>query len=128
MSINRHSFQDRDTLVEDLLKMFEQGSLNNVTIKLRDGQIDANKDILMARSDYFATMFRNDNFIEGKNCSVDMSHCSYAVMEKIVKFLDVVLELFGEFAIERAVRLTDFDNRDLRYLREGEFQFLPFFQ
>lgn len=46
--------------------------------------------------------------------------------EKIVKFLDLALELFGDFALKRAVRLTDFDTRDLRYLREGEFQFLPF--
>ena len=46
--------------------------------------------------------------------------------EKIVWFLDIVFELFGEFALERAVRLTDFDSRELKFLREGEIQFLPF--
>lgn len=46
--------------------------------------------------------------------------------EKIIKFLDIALELFGEFALERPVQLSDFDARDLKYLREGEFQFLPF--
>ena len=58
---------DRDMLVKDLLKMLEQGSLNDVKIKLSDGEIVANKDILMARSDYFATMFSNNNFIEGES-------------------------------------------------------------
>jgi len=46
--------------------------------------------------------------------------------EKMVRFLRVALELFGEFALERAVRLSDFDDLELKYLREGEFQFLPF--
>ena len=78
---------DRDMLVKDLLKMLEQGSLNDVKIKLSDGEIVANKDILMARSDYFAAMFRNNNFIEGETGSADMSHCSKAVMEKIIKFI-----------------------------------------
>ena len=84
---NRHSIQDRDTLVEDLLKMLDLGSPNNVKIKLKDGEIEASKDILMARCEYFATMFGNNKFIEGETSSVDMSHCSKAVMEKIIKFL-----------------------------------------
>ena len=43
-----------------------------------------NKDILMARREYFATMFSNNKFIEEETNSVDMSHCSKAVMERIV--------------------------------------------
>ena len=75
--------KDRDML----LKMLERGSLNEVKIKLSDGEIVANKDILMARREYFATMFSNNKFIEEKTNSVDMSHCSKAVMERIVIYL-----------------------------------------
>jgi len=106
MTDNRHSFQDRDTLVEDLLKMLEQGSLNNVTIKLRDGQIDANKDILMARSDYFATMFSNNKFLEAETSSVDMSHCSKVVMEKIIKFLFCGEVTFRDFHFRQLLELS----------------------
>ena len=81
------SFIDKDILTDDLLKMLEFGSTNDIQIKLSDGEINANKDILMARSDYFATMFRTDKFIEGKSKSVDMRHCSKAVMDKIIKYL-----------------------------------------
>ena len=83
------SFEERsrDKLHDDLIRMMEQGSLNDVKIKLSDGEIAANKDILMARSDYFANMFSNNKFIEGETGSVDMSHCSKAIMEKIIKFL-----------------------------------------
>ena len=77
----------RDHFVEDILKMLDRGSLNDVKIVLDDGEILANKDILMARSEYFETMFSHKKFKEGETDSVDMSHCSKAVMEKIVKFL-----------------------------------------
>jgi len=100
-----HIFQDRDKLVKDLIKILERGSPNDVRIKLSDGEIFANKDILMARSDYFATMFRNNNFIEGENSSVDMSHCSYAVMEKIVKFLFSGEAKFGNLSLSQLVEL-----------------------
>ena len=73
----------RDLFVEDILRMLERGSLNDVKIVLSDGEIFANKDILMARSEYFATMFSNKKFKEGETDSVDMSHCSKAIMEKI---------------------------------------------
>ena len=81
------SFEDRDKLLDDLIRMMEQGSLNDVKIKLSDGEIAANKDILIVRSDYFATMFSNSKFVEGETGLVDMSHCSKAVMEKIIKFI-----------------------------------------
>ena len=53
--------KDRDML----LKMLERGSLNDVKIKLSDGEIVANKDILMARREYFATMFSYNKFNKG---------------------------------------------------------------
>ena len=85
--MENHISEEKDVLIKDLLKMLEQGSLNDVKIQLSDGEITANKDILMARSVYFATMFSNNKFMEGETSSVNMSHCSKAVMEKVVKFL-----------------------------------------
>ena len=86
--------------------MLEQGSFNDVKIKLRDGEIDANKDILIARNDYFATMFSNNKFIEGKTNLVDMSHCSKAVMEKIVKFLFSGTVTFDGLSLAQLLELT----------------------
>ena len=78
-----HSFEVKDTLAEDILKMLEEGSPHDIKIKVSDGEVSANKDILMARSVYFKAMLSNKKFIE----EVDMSHCSKAVMAKIIKFL-----------------------------------------
>ena len=99
------SFEDKD-LGEDLLKMLERGSLQDVKIKLSDGEIVANKDILMARSDYFATMFNNNSFVEGKNNSVEMSHCSKAIMEKIVKYLFGGKVTFEDFPLAQLLELS----------------------
>ena len=103
---NRLSFEDKGLLGEDLLKMLEQGSLNDVKIKLRDGEIHANKDILMARSDYFATMFSNNKFIEGKNNSVDMNHCSVTVMNKIVRYLFSGAVTFDGLSLAQLLELS----------------------
>mmetsp|Transcript_25304 Transcript_25304/g.59233 ORF Transcript_25304/g.59233 Transcript_25304/m.59233 type:complete len:293 (-) Transcript_25304:979-1857(-) len=46
--------------------------------------------------------------------------------EKIVNFLEIVSDLFGEFTLERAVRLSDFDSWELKFLREGEIQLMPY--
>ena len=47
----------REKFVTDILSMLKKESLNDVKIILEDGEIRANKDVLSARSDYFATMF-----------------------------------------------------------------------
>ena len=74
--MEEHIFEDKDRFAEDILRILEQGSHNDVKIMLCDGQIAANKDILMSRSEYFATMFSNSRFIEGETSSVDMRRSS----------------------------------------------------
>ena len=99
-------FEDKDTLAKDLLKMLEKGSQHDVLIKLSDGVMNANKDILRARSDYFDTMFSNDNFVEGETNTVDMSHCSKAVMERIIKFLFSGIVTFKDISLAQFLELS----------------------
>ena len=99
-------FEAKDTLAKDLLKMLEKGSQHDVLIKLSDGVMNANKDILRARSDYFDTMFSNDNFVEGETNTVDMSHCSKAVMESIIRFLFSGIVTFEELSLAQCLELS----------------------
>ena len=99
-------FKDRDMFVEDIVKILERGSLNDAKIKLSDGEIVANKDILMARSEYFATMFSNNKFVEGETSSVDMSYFRKAVMEKIINFLFSGEMTITQMALEQLLELT----------------------
>ena len=82
-----------DKFKSDILAMITSGTSNDVKIVLEDGEILANKDVLCARSEYFSTMFSNNNmdnqvkFMEGKTNKVDMGHCSKVIMDKIIKYL-----------------------------------------
>ena len=80
-----------DKFKSDILAMITSGTSNDVRILLEDGEeILANKDVLCARSDYFATMlsnYKDVQFVEGETNKVDMVHCSKIIMEKIIKYL-----------------------------------------
>ena len=109
--MDQYNFEDRKQFDEDILKLLERGSSNDVKIKLSDGEINANKDILMARSEYFKTMFGTDKFLEGETSTVDMSHTSKAVMEKIIKFLFTGAVMFGDLSLAQLVELSHLSER-----------------
>jgi len=79
----------RDAFISDILTMITGGTSNDVKFVLKDGEILANKDVLSARSDYFATMFSNNEvkFIEGETNTVRFTDCNKSIMEKIVIYL-----------------------------------------
>ena len=80
--VNRQS-----DVINNLMKMLALGTSNDVTIVLSDGEIRANKDVLCASSDYFATMFSNEAFDECKNGVVPMKNVKKVVMEGLIQFL-----------------------------------------
>jgi len=45
--------------------------------------------------------------------------------KRYTKYLNVLLEIYGEKALQRPIRMTDLDKEDLSYLREGQVQVLP---
>ena len=45
---------------------------------------------------------------------------------RLVRFLDLVLELYGDYALQRSIRLSDFSKQELKHIRKGRYQFLPF--
>ena len=46
--------------------------------------------------------------------------------KRMAHFLDLVLELFGDFALERPIRLSDFTKAEMKYMRRARYQFLPY--
>lgn len=45
---------------------------------------------------------------------------------KLVAFLDMVCYLFGEYALQRPIRLSDFSESEMQVVRTGNLQLLPF--
>jgi len=45
---------------------------------------------------------------------------------RLTKFLELMVELYGLFALQRKVQLSDFSKNEMKILRAGYFQTLPF--
>ena len=73
--------------MSDMVKMLCDGSSNDVCIKLHDGEIKANKNVLAARCEYFAATFRwksnNNHDVE----EIVVNDCSKKIMTRIMKYL-----------------------------------------
>ena len=84
---NALEFDLTDRFLSDMHKMFCQGSLNDVCIKLHDGEVKANKSLLAARCEYFAAAFR---WKENNNHSMEevvVRDCSKKIMSHIIEYI-----------------------------------------
>jgi len=45
---------------------------------------------------------------------------------RLIKYLDLMIEMYGLFALQRKIELTDFSKHELQILRAGYFQMFPF--
>jgi len=84
---NVMGFDLREKFQTDMKEMLRDGSLNDVGIKLHDGEIKANKSVLAKRCEYFAATFRwksnNNHDVE----EIVVNDCSMKIMTRIVEYL-----------------------------------------
>ena len=74
----------------DMLKMFREGTFNDVCIKLHDGEIEANRFVLAARCDYFAATFRwkdNNNHKDKDKETIVINDCSKKIMMRTIEYI-----------------------------------------
>ena len=104
--IEDNNFEDRDSLVEDLLigcwREVVPMSSYDVKIKLSDREITANKDIVMTRTKYFSLTLPRKASGTG---AVDISHCSKAIMDKIIRILFSGFLQFGDLSLDQILNL-----------------------
>jgi len=46
--------------------------------------------------------------------------------ERYIKYLDFLVEVYGEYALRRPIRMSDLTNEEMQFLREGQHQILPY--
>ena len=71
---------------DDLFKSLTEGQHNDVKIVVEDGEIEASKAILAARSVYFAKMFDKNNQFTEADGTVNIK-CSKRVMMKVLEYV-----------------------------------------
>ena len=77
----------KEVFSKDMLRMLKRGSTNDVKIILSDGEIRANKDVLIARCEYFAGIIRCKENAKDESNVIENTDCCKEVMERILKYL-----------------------------------------
>ena len=72
----------KNFVTRDLLKLPK-----DIVIVLEDGRVEANKDLLSVRSDFFDRSFNNPKFTESQSKSITMKGCTEAAMRAIVDYI-----------------------------------------
>jgi hypothetical protein len=72
------------------------------------------QDILYVNSNEFRPMYLRSELFDVKKTA-----------ERIVQSLDFLLEIYGEYALKRKIKLSDFSKEELDIMRKGYIQLLP---
>lgn len=104
--MNSYDFDGREMLAQDIHQMLKQGSTNDINITLNDGQISANREVLMARSEYFKNMLSRE-FSESQLKSISFNYCSKVVMETIINYLFSGVVHYRQLSLVQLLEMSD---------------------
>ena len=99
---------NKEHVTNDLLKL-----PNDVVIILDDGQVEANKDLLSVRSDYFARSFNNPKFLESQSKSITMKGCTEAAMKALKNYIYTGEMDLKELSLPTLLRVMNFSRQIL---------------
>ena len=100
--------RNKEHVTNDLLKL-----PNDVVIILDDGQVEANKDLLSVRSDYFARSFNNPKFLESQSKSITMKGCTEAAMKALKNYIYTGEMDLKELSLPTLLRVMNFSRQIL---------------
>ena len=92
-----------------------------------------NAFILSQRPDFGHTTGNNElrrTYVNDTNFRLRFLRCELFDAKKaalrMIKYLDLVLELCGDYALQRQIKITDFSKDEMKVLRSGCIQLLPY--
>lgn len=131
---DRNKFQEEIHGVQSLAKEespeFLRESLRQLDFELKNNNIP-----LRDRKAYLKSqeLFANKNkqtYVNTDEFRLRFLRCSLFdipnAARHVNRFLLVVSKYFGDYALQRPIRISDFSKEELRELRKGRYQFLPF--
>lgn len=101
-----------EMLGESLAKM--EAEINTIPIKIAFDKSQQYPNTYVNSDDFRLKFLRCELFEEKKAAS------------RMVKFLDMVSELFGDFALRRQIQMSDFSREEMQAFRVGHQQLLPY--
>lgn len=125
------SLQDRNAINEEIhgVQTFAPEETSEMlTEALRNMDIEINnilrKDAFV-RSQEFPNTYVNSADFRLRFLRSDLFDVKKAA-NKMVAFLDLVSELFGDFALRRQIQMSDFSREEMQVFRTGHLQLLPY--
>lgn len=101
-----NSEADYEEVIRDYASMLDNGTENDVKIVLQDGEIMANKDVLMIRSSYFSSMLSsNKNYVESNSGVIKFEYAKKAIMYRIIFYLFTGRKDLQNLKIEQLVEM-----------------------
>lgn len=86
---------------------------------------DKAQEMLAANSSTHSSCYINEEEFRLRFLRCELFDVSKAAA-RFVKYLDLILEVYGEYALRRPIRLTDLNREEMSFLREGQYQLLPY--
>jgi len=113
-------------LAPDETSRLVEDSLHKLAIEL-DEVIPVSKKLAYLQSQQrpASAAFINSRDFRLRFLRCELFNCRKAA-ERMVRVCDCLLNLFGRYALERQIKLSDFTNAELKAIRKGRLQLLPF--
>ena len=130
------SVKDRNDLQEEIhgvrclapeeTPRFVEDSLRNLAIELDEVIPDSQKQAYLQSQQRPASRA----YVNGREFRLLFLRCElfdcHKAAERMATVCDGLLDLFGRYALERPIKLSDFTNAELKAIRKGRLQYLPF--
>jgi len=125
------SLQDRNAINEEIhgvRTIAPKESPEMLAEQLRNMDIEINKIEMkdaFDRSQQFPNTYINQAEFRLRFLRADLFEAQKAAL-KMVNFLDLISELFGDFALRRQIQMSDFSREEMQIFRVGHQQLLPY--
>ena len=141
------SFQDRNAIQDEIHGVqtlapeetpdMIKAALDNLSIEIsmisdsqkvaynRSQEISSSSTSSTATSTSSSTSYINSPDFRLRFLRCDLFNAKKAAL-RIVNFVDLILEIFGDFALHRPIQMTDFNRDELQVFRIGLQQLLPY--
>ena len=119
-AINEEIHGVRTIAPEETPEMLSE-ELRNMDIEIHNIE----KKDAFDRSQQFPNTYINNAEFRLRFLRADLFEAKKAAV-KMVNFLDLVSELFGDFALRRQIQMSDFSREEMQIFRVGHQQLLPY--
>ena len=124
------ALEETPELLEDSLREFHL-ELDNIDSKVAyDRAKEIWAETTSQSSSPFSSSFTSACYIATTGYKIRFLRCELfdarKAARRYVKFIDALMDLYGEYALRRPIRITDLSREEMAFLREGQYQMLPY--